>query len=466
MGEAPMRTMIMTQPLTQDIFTAAGDEVVGRFQSFLRLDTRNPPGNEILAANYLRDVLARDGIDSEIVGPSPDRASIVARLRGDGDGAEEPLLLMSHTDVVAVEPDKWTQDPFGGRIVDGFVYGRGALDMKNMVAMELQTMLLLKRRLSAGGLRLKRDVIFMAAADEEVGGRAGAGWVVDNRPELIRAAYALNEGGGNVRVINGVRYYHVQTAEKGVQRFRLRARGTPGHASLQRDDNAVLTLAAKLARLRDHRLPLHLSATARAYIEGIAAAQPEPTRGRFLALLDQKQCDAALAALDIPESLKRQLHAITHNTVSATILQAGSQINVIPSVAEAQLDARIVPGQTRESFLRELKQLFGDDAEIEFLSDNGSVALEADVPGPLWRTIEQVLADRAPGSRIVPKMLAGATDAKHVARLGTQVYGFCPELYVGPDERMRVHGHDERMSVESLKWGARTLYEVVERFCT
>ena len=450
----------MTQQLNADILHAAGDEVLAHFQSLLRLDTRNPPGNEILAANYLREVLARDGIDSEIVGPSPERASIVARLRG--DVSEPPLLLMSHTDVVAVEKEKWTQDPFGGQIVDGFVYGRGALDMKNMVAMELQTMLLLKRR----GGKLKRDVIFMAAADEEVGGRAGAGWVVDNRPELIRAAYALNEGGGNVRVINGVNYYHVQTAEKGVQRFRLRARGTPGHASLQRDDNAVLILAEKLARLRGRRLPLHLSATARAYIEGIAAAQSEPARSQFLALLDERWCDAALAELDIPQSLKRQLHAITHNTVSATILQAGSQINVIPSVAEAQLDARIVPGQTRETFRRELHEIFGDDTEIEFLSETGSVALEADVDGPLWRTIEQVLGERAPGSRVVPKMLAGATDAKHVARLGTQVYGFCPELYVGPDESTRVHGHDERMSVESLKWGARTLYEVVERFCT
>jgi len=446
-----------------DLLDSAGDEVVAHLQNLLRLDTRNPPGNEYLAAHYLRDALARDGIASEIVGPSPDRASIIASLRG--NGSEPPLLLMSHTDVVAVERDKWTQDPFGGGIFEGFIYGRGALDMKNMVAMELQTMLLLKRRLDAGGLRLKRDVIFMAAADEEVGGRAGAGWVVENRPELIRAAYALNEGGGNVRIINGVNYYHVQTAEKGVQRFRLRARGTPGHASLQRDDNAVLALAEMLAHLRNRHLPLHLSATARAYIEGVAAAQAEPTRGRFLALLDPAQCDAALAELDLPQSLKRQLHAITHNTISATILQAGSQINVIPSVAEAQLDARIVPGETRESFLRELKEIFGDEAEIEFLSQTGSTALEAEVSGPLWRTIEQVLAERAPGSRLVPKMLAGATDAKHVARLGTQVYGFCPELYVGPDESSRVHGHDERMSVDSLKWGVRTLYDVVERFC-
>ena len=451
--------MAATSPDT-NLPDAAGDEVVRHLQNLLRLDTRNPPGNEALAASYLRDVLARDGIDSVIVGPSPDRASIIARLRG--DGSQPPLLLMSHTDVVAVEKEKWTQDPFGGEIVDGFIYGRGALDMKNMVAMELQAMLLLKRR----NVRLKRDVIFMAAADEEVGGHAGAGYVVDHHPDLIRAAYALNEGGGNVRVINGVQYYHVQTAEKGVQRFRLRARGKPGHGSLPHNDNAIVNLAQKLAQLRGRRLPMHLSATARAYVEGIAAGQPEPLRSQFLAVLDEKRCADAIAALPIEESLKRQLHAVTHNTVSATILSAGSQINVIPSLAEAQLDGRIVPGQTRESFLRELQEIFGADSEIEFISETGSVALEAEVSGPLWRTINDVLRERAPGCRVVPKMLAGATDAKHVNRLGTQVYGFCPEVFTVPDESSRVHGHDERTAVESMRWGVRTLYEVVERFCT
>src|SRR5687768_13440695 len=184
---------------------AAQSEVVEHLRALLRLDTRNPPGNEVLAANYIRDVLARDGIESEIVGPSPDRASLVARLRG--DGSQPPLLLMSHTDVVAVERDKWTHNPFGGEIVDGFIYGRGAQDMKNMVAMELVVMLLLKRL----NVPLKRDVIFMAAADEEVGGRAGASWVASHYPQLIRAEFALNEGGGNVREINGVPYYHIQT---------------------------------------------------------------------------------------------------------------------------------------------------------------------------------------------------------------------------------------------------------------
>jgi len=440
--------------------TKQHDDVVTHLRALLRLDTRNPPGNENLAADYLRDVLARESIDSVTVGPSPDRASLITRLRG--DGSAPPLLLMSHTDVVAVERDKWTQDPFGGAIVDGFIYGRGALDMKHMVAMELVTMLQLKRR----NVRLKRDVIFLAAADEEVGGRHGAGWLVDHHPELIRAEYALNEGGGNARVINGVTYYHVQTAEKGVQRFRLRAKGSPGHGSVPRDDNAIVRLAEILVRLRNRKLPMHLSATSRAYIQGLAAAQPEPMRSQFLAILDPSTCDEAVASLDLDPSFKRQLHAIICNTVSPTILQAGSQANVIPSLADVVCDGRIVPGQTPASFLAELRDLFGDDAEIEFITpERCSDPLEADPSSEMLQTIEQVLRERSPGCAVVPKMLAGATDATHIARLGTKVYGFAPELYTGPDESTRIHGHDERIGVESLKWGAATLYEVVERFC-
>ena len=220
-----------------------GEETITNLRGLLRLDTRNPPGNEIRAAEYLRALLEAEGISGEIVGPSSDRGTFIARLKG--DGSEPPLLLMSHTDVVAVEPEKWTHDPFSGDVADGFIYGRGALDMKQMVTMEAMTMLLLKR----SGVRLKRDVIFMAAADEEVGGNQGAGWVVANRPELIQAEYALNEGGGSGFEINGQRYYPVQTAEKGTVRFRIRTYGKPGHGSVPHYENPILELAAILDKI-------------------------------------------------------------------------------------------------------------------------------------------------------------------------------------------------------------------------
>jgi acetylornithine deacetylase/succinyl-diaminopimelate desuccinylase-like protein len=435
----------------------AGDEVLGHLRELLRLDTRNPPGNETRVATYLQAALEREGIESVIVGPSADRGSLVARIRG--DGSLRPLLLMSHTDVVAVEPDKWTQDPFGADIVDGYLYGRGALDMKHMVAMELQTMLLLKRR----GVPLKRDVIFMAAADEEVGGHAGAGWLVENRPDLIEAEYALNEGGGSAFELNGQTYYSVQTAEKGTARFRLRTRGRPGHGSQPHDDNAIFKLAARLLRLQEQRLPVHLTDTVRAYVQALAAAQSGELSAGLLRILEPGNTDAAIDALSLDDGFKRGLRAIVRNTVSPTMLQAGSQINVIASDAEASLDGRILPGWTPETFRAELLDIFGADAEIDFLEP--SEPLEADPSGPMLETIKAVLAERAPGAAVVPVMLSGATDAKHTARLGMRVYGFAPGLITGPGEWNRIHGHDERIAVDSLRWGVQTLYDVVERFC-
>jgi acetylornithine deacetylase/succinyl-diaminopimelate desuccinylase-like protein len=331
--------------------------------------------------------------------------------------------------------------------------------MKHMVAMELQTMLLLKRR----GTPLKRDVIFMAAADEEVGGYAGAGWLVENRPDLIEAEYALNEGGGSGFELNGRTYYSVQTAEKGTARFRLRARGRPGHGSQPHGDNAILKLAARLLRLQETRLPVHLTDTVKAYVSALASAQSGELHDQLLAVLEPGRTDAAIDALSLDEDFKRGLRAIVRNTVSPTMLRAGSQINVIPSAAEASLDGRILPGWTPETFREELLAVFGEDAEIDFLEP--SEPLEADPSGPMLETIKAVLAERAPNAAVVPVMLSGATDAKHTARLGTRVYGFAPGLVTGPGEWNRIHGHDERIAVDSLRWGARTLFEVVERFC-
>src|SRR5216684_3286126 len=340
----------------------AGEETITRVRDLLRLDTRNPPGNEVRAAEYLRALFEAEGISGEIVGPAKDRGTFIARLAG--DGSAPPLLLMSHTDVVAVEPEKWTHDPFAAEIADDFIYGRGALDMKHMVTMELMTMLLLKRV----GVPLKRDVIFMAAADEEVGGHNGAGWVAQNRPELIQAEYALNEGGGIAFEINGHRYYTVQTAEKGAARFRLRTTGKPGHGSMPHDENAILKLAEVIGRLRNHQPPAHFSASFRGFVTGIASAQPPEVAQMILAILaSEDTADAAIDALPMDDLLKIELRAMAHNTIAPTLLQAGSQINVIPSEAEVSLDARILPGWTTEMFLEEIRTIFGEDIDVEFI---------------------------------------------------------------------------------------------------
>ncbi|GAC1549631.1 MAG: M20/M25/M40 family metallo-hydrolase [Herpetosiphon sp.] len=430
------------------------EEIVAHLQNLLRIDTRNPPGHETRAAAYLQGVLAREGIAAEILGPTPDRGSLVARLRG--DGSERPLLLMSHTDVVAVEQEQWQEDPFGGMIVDGVIHGRGALDMKHMVAMELQTMLLLKR----SGVALKRDVIFMAAADEETGGVHGAGWLAHHHRDLIDAEYALNEGGGAGMALNGRLYYPIQTAEKGPARFRLRTHGRPGHGAQPHDDQAILKLAALLDRLGKQRLPVHLTQTVRRCLQTLAATQPAPVAAQVEALLGADDPDAIIDGLPFPAGFRRELHAVIRNTVSPTVLNAGSQMNVIPSAAEALVDARILPGWTLDMVRAELQTVFQEEVDLEFILP--STPLENDPQSPLFETIVQVLAERDPDGTAIPTLFPAGTDAKHIAPLGVKVYGFAPGLH--PTDWSGMHGHNEQIQVASLQWGARTLFEVVARF--
>jgi acetylornithine deacetylase/succinyl-diaminopimelate desuccinylase-like protein len=449
----------MTQSMHSINWQEVGEETITYLRGLLRLDTRNPPGNEIRAAEYLRSLLEAEGISGEIVGPSSDRGTFIARLRG--DGSEPPLLLMSHTDVVAVEPEKWTHGPFSGDVAGGFIYGRGALDMKQMVTMEAMAMLLLKR----SGVRLKRDVIFMAAADEEVGGNQGAGWVVKHRPELIQSEYALNEGGGSGFEIHGRRYYPVQTAEKGTVRFRIRTHGKPGHGSVPHYENPILKLADILVKFTPELLPVHFTNTLRGYIAGIAETQPDDIAQALNAVLaDETTAGAAIDRLPLDEALKLRMHAMLRNTVTPTILNAGSQINVIPSEAEASVDGRNLPGWPPEMFLEELRSALGNEAEITLLEP--STPLESDIQSPLFNTIKAVLKEHDPEATAVPFLLTGGTDAKHVTKLGTKVYGFAPGLYAGAGEGRRVHSHDERVSVRSLQWGVRVLYEIVEKFAS
>ena len=312
---------------------AIGAEATANLQGLLRFDTTNPPGNELGAIKYLAEILKRDGIESTILESAPGRANLVARLKG--DGSQKPFLLMGHVDVVPVEHDKWIHPPFGAEIHDDFIYARGALDMKGVVAVELMVFLLLKRM----GVPLKRDVIFMANADEETGGSQGAKWMVDNHPELIRAEYGLNEGGGSATTIDGTPFVSCQTGEKGNSRFLIRTRGTPGHASQPHRDNAILHLADALVLLGEARLPMHVTATGRAYVEGIAH-HLGPEGEEWLGLLDPKTFWSTLENLPVDYGTQRMLIAMFHNTAVPTILKAGAKTNVIPSVAEAQIDSR------------------------------------------------------------------------------------------------------------------------------
>jgi acetylornithine deacetylase/succinyl-diaminopimelate desuccinylase-like protein len=426
-------------------------------QDLLRFDTTNPPGNETPCIEYIAQTLKRDGIEPLVLESAPGRGNLVARLKG--DGSLPPLLLMGHVDVVPAEADKWDHPPFSGDLIDGILWGRGATDMKQMVAMELMTMLLLKRE----NVPLKRDVIFMANADEETGGRMGAGWVVQNHPDLIRAEYAINEGGPTSIVIDDKVFFVCSTAEKGSARFTLRGRGQPGHASQPHKHNAILPLAKALTRLIETPLPLRVTQSARVQIETMARHVNDGQRNNLLGLLDEATYEQSLAALPLPEPHKRRLNAAMRNTATPTILKAGSKINVIPAEAECQVDCRILPGTTRESLEQELRAVIGDQVEIEF----GPIypALESNPHSPLFETIRQVIETHAPGSTLVPGLITGGTDAKSVSQLGTRVLGFVPMRYEGPAMTGLAHAHNERISVANLDFGVRVLYDVVERFC-
>jgi len=327
------------------------------------------------------------------------------------------------------------------------------------VAMELMTFLLLKRT----GVPLKRDVILMANADEEVGGRFGAGWMVANHPDLIRAEYAINEGGATSLVLDGRVFYVCSTAEKGAARFTLRGHGQPGHASQPHKHNAILPLSKAVVQLIETPLPLRVTRAARAHIQALAQGVDGALRENLLNLLDPASHESALAALPLAEPQKRRLAASLHNTATPTMLHAGTKINVIPAEAECQVDCRILPGTTLESLEQELRAVIGNDVEIEFMP--ASLPLESDPDSPLFETISQVVAEHERGATLIPGMITGGTDAKSVTQLGTTVYGFVPMRYEGPHLTGLAHNHNERVSVANLEFGTRVLYDVVTRFC-
>ncbi|MCA1553357.1 MAG: M20/M25/M40 family metallo-hydrolase, partial [Chloroflexi bacterium] len=283
-GARQTREAIITMGMN---WNAVRDEVTSLLQHLIRFDTTNPPGNETPCLQYVADVLRADGIESQLLESAPTRGNLVARLKG--AGSKPPFIFMGHVDVVPVERDKWTHDPFGGEIADGFVYGRGALDMKNIDAIQLMVLLLLKRE----GVPLARDIIFMLNADEETGGVFGARWIQENHPELIRAEAGITELGGNAFEFAGKKFYMVQTGEKGGSGFIIRARGTAGHASQPHGDNPVLKLARALKQLGAAKRPVHVSPTMRTFVETVAR-ESGPEGEEWLGLLDEQSFDNVL----------------------------------------------------------------------------------------------------------------------------------------------------------------------------
>ena len=480
-------------------------ELVELLRSLIRIRTVNPPGDEILAARFLEQVLAAEGLRPTVVEPFPGRGSIVCRVHGDGalkgDGGD-PLLLLSHTDVVPADPAGWSHDPFGGDVADGYVWGRGAVDMKAMVAMETQVMRRLARAARAAGRDpaadpipgLRRDVIFCSTADEENGGANGAGWLVDNHPDWLHAAAALNEAGGVSMTYGGVRFYPIQVAEKGYAVYRIRVHGRWGHASIPTPDNAAVRAAEVVRRLAipgpirytpelraslARALP-HLTARAVSLLADVGAAAAGQRgnnatgTGRAATAevaaappIDPARFDAALRELCDP-ALGLTLSAIARDTVSVGILQAGLRYNVIPGLAEIEVDCRTLPGTTESDMEAELRRRIGADLapfiDVEPLQHGAAVRSPLD--HPLLDLLERVVRDHDPQGVPRPVLAPLATAAKHLARIGVPTYGVSPLRMGSGDAFLELmHGDDERVGVEALRFGLPALWDAVTRFC-
>ena len=458
----------------------AADELVETLRSLIRIPSINPPpedapDGELRAARWIATALEDAGVPAEIHEPFPGRGSVTARLRGDGTGGE-PLLLLSHLDVVP-PADGWTHDPFAAEVADGQVWGRGAVDMKHLVAMELTVMRMLAAEARAAGRDpasdpipgLTRDVLFASTADEEAGGLNGIAPLVLERPELIQAAGAINESGAVATTIDGRRFYPIGVAEKGYAVYRLSVHGSWGHGSLPREDNAAI-LASRIVTAFARQGPPRLTATMEQFLSGVSANVGEEGRRLIAALTgpDPRTAEVALKAACDPLSAQ-VLGALIRDTVSPDIIRAGVKYNVIPGEGTVELDCRLLPGTTEEAMRETIRERIGPElaaaCDIELVIHAPPV--DAPTSGPWYDAMVATLRDHDPDGIPVPFMVQFATDAKHTASLGVPTYGFSPLRYspTGEEFLARFHAVDERVGIDALRWGLPVLYDVVRRFC-
>jgi len=439
---------------TPDDSTMPPQRPVELLQNLIRFDTTNPPGNEAACIDYVNHLLGQAGFETQIVALDPKRPNLVTRLAGRGEAP--PLLMYGHVDVVTTEGQSWTHPPFAGKAVDGYVWGRGALDMKGEVAMMLSA--LLRARLQ--GLSPPGDVVLAVVSDEEAGGRYGAGYLVDHHPELFQGIrYAVGEAGGFTFHVGGRRLYPIMVAEKQICWMRATLRGPAGHGSMPVRGGAMARLARMLQRLDQKRLPVHITPVAQQMIEEIAAALPSAQRFVLRQLLNPRWTDRLL---DLIGSMGQVLTPLLHNTVSPTILHASDKINVIPGEVTVDLDGRLLPGFTPDDMLTELRLLVGDGVDLAVLQyDPGPP--EADMG--LFDTLAQILRESDPEGVPGTMLLPGVTDGRHFARLGIQTYGFTPmKMPPGLDYWKLAHAADERIPVEALEFGVEALYTLLQRF--
>jgi acetylornithine deacetylase/succinyl-diaminopimelate desuccinylase-like protein len=422
-------------------------------QELIRFDTTNPPGNEAACIEFIRGQLDEAGCETRIYAKDPARPNLVSRLPG---GSAPPLLLQGHVDVVTTAGQTWTHPPFEARLEDGYVWGRGALDMKAGVAMLVHAFLRARRE----NVQLPGDLVLVVLSDEEGGGDLGARYLVEEQPELFAGMrYALGEFGGFTLHIGGKRFYPIQVAEKQICWLRAVVRGPGGHGAMVNRGGTVARLGRLLSDLDRKRLPVHVTPVAREFVERIAAELPRKEATVLRSLLKPRLTDTALRLLG---ERGRTMEPMLRNTVNATIVRGGEKINVVPSEIELELDGRALPGFSPDELFAEVQALVGDDIEIELVRHD---------PGPsapdlgLFESLAGIIRELDPDGIPIPLLQIGVTDGRFFSRAGVQTYGFLPmRLPEGFQFAKLIHAADERIPVDALEFGAEAVWRAVQRF--
>jgi acetylornithine deacetylase/succinyl-diaminopimelate desuccinylase-like protein len=429
---------------------AAEKEASDLLSRYIRIDTTNPPGRELAAARFWKEVLARERIDAQVFESQPGRGVVYARLNGTRE--KKALILLHHLDVVPAVKSEWEDDPFAGVIKDGYVYGRGAIDCKGVAVAQFMALALLRR----AGLPLKRDVIFLGTADEEAGGQQGAGWFVDQHFDLIAdAEFLLTEGGG-VRIHDGRRSYDVDIAEKAPCWIQLEASGPAGHGSRPLPETAVTRLIRALEKIVRYETEIKVTPAVQAYFSALAGGE-EPEKAARWRHLEKSLADPKFRQ----EFLANPMYnALVRNTISPTVLEGSNKTNVISGRARAQLDCRLLPGEDPQEFVKRLERVV-NDPDVNFSTLMNFPPLASEAGTPLFRAIRNVAERHDPQAPVVPAVLAGFTDAHYFRRKGIVSYGFSG-LPLTEEDGRRVHGDNERISLVSLREGIQILVELVQ----
>jgi acetylornithine deacetylase/succinyl-diaminopimelate desuccinylase-like protein len=447
----------MPEPVSSPAFAPADQEAIQLLSDYLKIDTTNPPGNEMKAASFFKAIFDREGIENQIYESAPGRASIVARLKGSGQGKD--VVLLNHMDVVSADKSAWKIDPFSGKIQDGYVWGRGAIDMKGMAIVELAAMLQLKR----SGVPLKGDVIFFGAADEEAGGEMGAGYMVREHFDLFKnTGTVINEGNLIITKADGAAaYYGVSIMEKTPLWLKLTAIGAPSHGSTPAAQTAVTKLIDAVSKIRNWQTPITVVPVIQKFYADTAhlAATPVLQQGQKNLVEGLKDPRFRTEFLQTPVK-----NALVRNTIAITMLEGSNKINVIPTRASAQLDVRLLPGEDPDRFIQGLKEVMGDPSiQVEkILSFPSTVSPQE---SEFHRAVSHLASVYDPGVPVTTQLSSGFTDCHFFREKGTPCYGFMP-FKMTLQELASFHGNNERLSLSNVAFGRQFLHDLVERLVT